>query len=68
MRVLASYAEAEMAVQTITTIMKETGKIPEVLLQSYRETLKYSYKGVVQKFYSELAKKCPEALKYFQDV
>lgn len=68
MRVWTGYKDADEAVETITKIMKETGKLPEVLVESYKRTLSYGYHGVTQRFYTGLAEKCPEALKYFEDV
>jgi hypothetical protein len=68
MRVWGGYKDADEAVETITKVMKENGKLPDVLIDSYRRSLAYGYHGVTQRFYGGLAEKCPEALKYFADV
>jgi hypothetical protein len=68
MRVWGSYKDAEESVDTIYRMMKERGKLPEVLVSSIKRSLSHGYHGITQKFYNELSKKCPEALKYFDDV
>jgi len=66
MRVFASFPEAERAVDTIAKSMKHTGEVPEVLVDAYRTSLSRTpYHGVVQHFFTKLAEKCPEAMKYF---
>ena len=65
MRVFASYEEVNQAILAIKTLMEKTEKIPDILVNSYRESLAHATKGIVQRFYQNLAKECPEALKYF---
>lgn len=67
MRVWHSFHDVGKAVLTITATMRETGSLPAVLVDAYRETLATSTKGMVQKFFEGLAESCPEALKYFSD-
>lgn len=68
MKVWTGYKDAEEAVMTIKKIMQTSGKLPDVLVDSYRRTLSNGYHGITQRFYSRLAEECPEALVYFSDV
>ena len=65
MRIWYKYESADIAVKTIKKLLEETGTIPETLLKAYNDTIKTSYRGVVQRFYEKLAEECPKALKYF---
>jgi len=65
MRIWYKYESADIAVKTIKKLLEETGTIPEALLKAYNDTIKTSYRGVVQRFYEKLAEECPQALKYF---
>ena len=61
-------SHADGAVNTITKAIQETGMLPEILVQSYSTSLSGAYPEAVQRFYSNLAEKCPQALYYFDKV
>jgi len=68
MRVWTTYPQIYEAISTLKKIKEQTGKFPEILIDSYRETLQYSSKGLVQKFYELLTKELPEALELFAEL
>ena len=68
MRVWTTYPQVYDAIATLKKIKSQTGKFPEILIESYRETLQYSSKGLVQRFYELLAKELPEALEFFAEL
>ena len=68
MRVWTTYPQIYEAIATLKKIKSQTGKFPEILIDSYRETLQYSSKGLVQKFYELLTKELPEALELFAEL
>lgn len=68
MKLFYAYPQVKEAVETIKTLMKTEGKLPDVLVEHYRMAIAYGYRGAVIRFYELLAKECPEALHYFADV
>ena len=68
MRVWTTYPQIYEAIATLKKIKSQTGKFPEILIESYKETLQYSSKGLVQKFYELLTKELPEALELFAEL
>ena len=68
MRVWTTYPQIYDAIATLKKIKLQTGKFPEILIDSYKETLQYSSKGLVQRFYELLAKELPEALEFFAEL
>ena len=64
-RVWQSTLDVDRAIETIARYLQETGKIPDILLEAYRESIQKTSRGLTQRFYEKLAEKCPEAMKYF---
>lgn len=68
MRLWEAASDVRKAVETIARLYRETGGLPPVLLEAYRETLAHSRRGMVQRFYEEMTELAPEALAFFSDV
>lgn len=64
-RAWASKTMVEDAVSTIVIIFNETGTLPDDLKKACTDGIQNATFGQVQYFYSELAKRCPQALKSF---
>ncbi len=60
-----SYKDAEAAVETVVQIMDQTGTLPPELVEAYKQSMAKTRPGMIQYFYTGLAARCPEALKYF---
>ena len=65
MRVWAGYPDVDREVETIAKIFGKTGTLPELYLGSVKEIMAHSSKGLITRFYQQLAEKCPDALKLF---
>jgi hypothetical protein len=65
---LSTMAEVDRAVTAIKQIKERTAKLPPVLVEAYRETLKSASSVIVRRFFEGLASQCPDALEYFIDV
>jgi len=64
-RIWQSTLDVDRAIETIARYLQETGKIPDILLEAYRESIRKTSRGLVQRFYEKLASDCPEAMKFF---
>ena len=61
-----TYEDAQIAAETICTTMRETGGLPAILVDAYKDSMQKANKsGVVMRFYQLVAHNCPKALKYF---
>jgi len=64
-RIWQTTIDVDRAIETIARYLQETGKVPDILLEAYRESIQKTSRGLTQRFYERLAEKCPEAMKYF---
>lgn len=66
---MPKHSEAEIleAAETVCTCYEVSGGVPEWLVNACRETLARSSAGLQLKFAAVLAKRCPEAMKWFGD-
>ena len=57
-----------VSVGAITRIMAREDRMPPDLVAAYRKILAGATPGLVEIFFTELASRCPAALRYFQEV
>ena len=68
LRIWAGYPDVDRAVDTISLLWGksfEPKELPPLYVKAVKETMELSSKGLILRFFDELSKKCPEALKYF---
>jgi hypothetical protein len=66
---MPKHSEAEIitAAESVCTCHEASGSVPEWLVSACRETLARSSAGLRLKFAAVLARRCPEAMRFFQD-